>query len=718
MIKKEKVIIHKILLLLLFLIITNIAFSQDGGFISQFTGEVLAKNSEAEQYRNVKEDQAIKSGSFVSTGSDGRVEIYLPGNSIIRLKENTEVELVDVSRDYKEIFVIEGEIYSIVDGLSSNQSFIVYSDNITASVTGTQFIFNTDGKVYVIEGIVSVYNNEYENQIVDVLEGNQISVFSNQAAHPLNTSKISSSEMILIESEQELFENNNDDKDYFNDENGNDRPERNDYEEGDDLWDKFENYEPERYDDYIVNPKVEDADAEYIEASPYDKDAVPFDLSFDIGPVAYELSNGYHVSTQFTTVFGLHFGENIDLGFRVPAFFSAESPMFYVPGWANSPEWNFSGFGAIIYTIFSKVDHFEINDEESRFWFKIDMITDYTLSSGFNMEHYSNDLFYPQRREIGLILQASNQGFFGFNMMIGQLSNMSLYMFQPYIRPFFPFPFTISIDFIMDLDVLSNVRDHTDAWIFTSPYTLKYFFLSFNIETPLFEESEQSPFTSRLYVDLSMSSYQGVDPLAATYTFQRTGTALGNLFIFKDQPWGILAGLKGTIAYFIDYKLEYIHSQNGFETRFFDVFYEAQKANEDKISSVTQPVPGLGLNGMRLGLKFSWDWNTDYEDVSYVDFEYTTFFENTMINYWILGLYIEEGLVPRMNFKFQLYKKNIIHLFVDPFLNEDTMLNFEFGYRFSEAFKLNIFFRKSYLKDVDDTIIPSDTFGFETTIKF
>jgi hypothetical protein len=246
---------------------------------------------------------------------------------------------------------------------------------------------------------------------------------------------------------------------------------------------------------------------------------------------------------------------------------------------------------------------------------------------------------------------------------------------------------------------------------------LKLFFVSFDFLIPVvFDEDE--PFNLNIFAELAKSSYQGVNP--DTGVFQSTGEMFGNLFRF-DKPWGISTGIKGYLGFVFEYRAEYQHLHNGFVAKYFDRFYDYQRSDQEKYGQIINPPSGTILdsyNGMRTIARLNLDFIEELDDMSFFELDFTFYLENTNINFLKFTIFLEEGIIKNTTILIELYKKNIVHLLEDKFLDENTILDIDVTYKFSETFYLLVFFRRSYIRNVSGELIPSDNFGFETRLTF
>lgn len=125
----------------------------------------------------------VNQSDRIETGSRSHVDLLLPGKILVRIDQNTSVEMrsfaaaADSQSD--KLFLQRGLIFAKVTKLGPHSSFAIQTPTITAGVRGTEFMTTSDekgaGKVAVTEGKVAVKAESGAEQDVNPGEQAQIS---------------------------------------------------------------------------------------------------------------------------------------------------------------------------------------------------------------------------------------------------------------------------------------------------------------------------------------------------------------------------------------------------------------------------------------------------------------------------------------------------------------------------------------------------------------
>ncbi|NOU23887.1 MAG: TonB-dependent receptor [Methyloglobulus sp.] len=130
-------------------------------------GKVLVKTSGKGIPHEVKLNEKICQGDLLSTQPNSRVSLELPGNEILRLKEQTEITLAELNIKTASIIKIAKGFLNFI---SRKPKEIKIESGITnAMPLGTEFAFNVDeakASVWVYEGKVKVFN-QYGSVIIE-----------------------------------------------------------------------------------------------------------------------------------------------------------------------------------------------------------------------------------------------------------------------------------------------------------------------------------------------------------------------------------------------------------------------------------------------------------------------------------------------------------------------------------------------------------------------
>lgn len=137
------------------------------GTVTYVKGTAQKKGAKGEEWERAKENTQLISGDKVKTLEKTRAEIKLEAGKVIRLDENTTVDLVKLVEESQnkvetDIKLEQGNLWAKVGKLGENAELKVESPIAGASIRGTTFRVGVaiDGttQLNVYEGAVEVYN--------------------------------------------------------------------------------------------------------------------------------------------------------------------------------------------------------------------------------------------------------------------------------------------------------------------------------------------------------------------------------------------------------------------------------------------------------------------------------------------------------------------------------------------------------------------------------
>ena len=162
-----------------------------------FEGEVLIQKAGESLWLPVEKDMPLEQGDHIKTGSQGFAEILVDDGSQIRLEENSEITLSELSADTQtksitaSVYLWFGRMLSNISRFAHSRSrFEVQTPTVVAGVRGTDFAIEVvDTKqtdVGVFDGEVTVAGLDRQKRPMRESEvvlgkGYQSSVFRNRA---------------------------------------------------------------------------------------------------------------------------------------------------------------------------------------------------------------------------------------------------------------------------------------------------------------------------------------------------------------------------------------------------------------------------------------------------------------------------------------------------------------------------------------------------------
>lgn len=137
------------------------------GTITYVKGTAQKKGTTAEDWEKANENTRLSSGDKVKTLEKTRAEIRLEAGKVIRLDENTTVDLVKLVEESQnkvetDIKIEQGNLWAKVGKLGDNTELKVESPIAGASIRGTTFRvevgLDNSTQLNVYEGVVEIYN--------------------------------------------------------------------------------------------------------------------------------------------------------------------------------------------------------------------------------------------------------------------------------------------------------------------------------------------------------------------------------------------------------------------------------------------------------------------------------------------------------------------------------------------------------------------------------
>ena len=131
----------------------NIASTvQPSAVIKFVVGKVRIKRDN--DFISAKLKTKLFNSDVISTGKNSEVHILVKNLGVFKIKADSEIKLVDLSRNSK-IFLKKGKFLTALKKLSKKESFIVDTPTAVAGVRGTSFPVsaeNKETKIFKIKG--------------------------------------------------------------------------------------------------------------------------------------------------------------------------------------------------------------------------------------------------------------------------------------------------------------------------------------------------------------------------------------------------------------------------------------------------------------------------------------------------------------------------------------------------------------------------------------
>lgn len=175
------------------------------GRIYEFKGKVRISRKEGEGWTQAKIGTMVREGDVVITSEGSSVSITFDDTflNVTHIPENTRV--VFRSIEPTDMFLEDGTIYNMFDGLKHGANWKVTTPTAVAAVRGTWWLVNytsasgefisatiqlPDDGVSSSVDVIDILENGSEGSTVNVPEGNQINLAANQEPDPSLLQKI------------------------------------------------------------------------------------------------------------------------------------------------------------------------------------------------------------------------------------------------------------------------------------------------------------------------------------------------------------------------------------------------------------------------------------------------------------------------------------------------------------------------------------------------
>ena len=398
------------------------------------------------------------------------------------------------------------------------------------------------------------------------------------------------------------------------------------------------------------------------------KSKTDFGFGIEFGNVTINGVNYNQIRLQPDLNFG-KFGVGLDLNIE-----------FDAQGNIRAEEWN--SWQAIL----SKITYLRYGRKhEKPVYVKIGGIKDFTLGHGLIVYQYNNMLNYPSVKKMGLAFDM-DLGVFGWESMVGNILDFDILGFRGYVRPLFnsniPIIKTLEIGgtIAADLDPLNTVSSNT-------PYD--------------FTDNTNSKAVTVWGADVGMTVLNILPLSMLSYV---------DIIGISGKGTGEVLGLTGKIIKFIPYRLEVQILQKHFITRYFDSFYDANRAGlYQSLDAITNGYAGMlfssGLSLLDNKLSFLFTIKDSFGDTTLPELQF--------------DFIIDKALLKKVGFKFSWYRKNILN-FSDIFKFEDanSLMLTELQYMVSDNLALILQYRRTFEMDASGNVVPFTSTSISTKMMF
>ncbi|MEE8441949.1 MAG: FecR family protein [Spirochaetia bacterium] len=624
---------------------------------------------------------------IVETAAGSYAEIVLPNGHVLKLAENTEIQLESIVARAQagddRVSVARGRLRSVVAGLSgTGRSFSVQTPSAVGGVRGTDFVTQvfrnaagavTQEAIGVLEGVVAFAQSG----------GTEIAVGAGQFADALGAIFQAQAGDIaaqfygglaeISQQAQQVAQQIIDSLPPPEDTAAVDTP----AEEEPTVAE-----EPIAEDTAVEEPvTAQSVQPTVVATGPgQDGDDAPADdqpsgggpidafmatlteiLGLEIGTITLEGETYSKLVAQPTFDLG-----KLRAGLYLPVIYNGN--LFDMDDWyepKGNNEWSFGmdqdwraeplvALGDLVGDVALKIKFIEWGGQRDPFFLKVGSLNTLTLGHGLLMREYANDTDFPAVRRIGFNIGVDSGGF-GFEALVNDLAAPEIFGARVFVRPVPKFRLAVGISAVADIGPARDLPATSDLGtaIFAEERAADPIFLNaaLDLDLPIIEREAASLI---LYGDIG-----GLVPYLRTGIGSVLPGMQWNALWYdpgtggKLRNYGIASGIFGNVSLF-DYRVEFRNFRGIFEPAFYDANYDRIRGEKarDVLTYLQNPDDAaydnstLGVYGeagftiadlVRLEAGYLWPWTRDPATDAVV------MGDN---DYLLASLYIKEGLLP------------------------------------------------------------------------
>jgi hypothetical protein len=670
----------------------GILSAQDGmdeepAYVSFLSGNVdvdSTPENDISDFEPAELDKELPVGSIIRTGREALCEITLPDGSTLSLTAGTvfQIESSSYNRETgktrQRFNFIAGKFKARVKKFTTTDSeFSVVSGTTLAGVRGSILGGSTragaGADFLCFEGQLVIESLEDAFEPVVLNEGQMSFVPKEGAPTP------------VVEIPQETIE---------------------EWEEEFKPFEAEEQPVPQEKEEEISEPVEEEVQAAPQKEPEPQESMISKILTLNAWIGTVTIDNNVYAHWVFTPELTLgKFG----LGLYLPAIFAPEVGILGFNEWYNHDEWDYTNLQDAIHDTLLKFHYIRWGEKGDPLYIKLGSIDDFTLGQGFIVDRYSNMVYFPQRRTMGLQFDLDTDGF-GIETMIADFSRFQLIGGRIYVRPMGrALPLAIGVTAVRDKPIPDSADERNQPNIFV-----------FGADTEL-PVVRTDALGLTLYADIAKVGY-----LYQELPASLSGLATEGIIDFVDGL-GTGVGIMGNIAKVFNYRAEYRFIIGYYEPGFIDRLWEnrrlyygeelagllADRSYKDDITAGFLMRGGLLLfEKIELGLGLE-SYNTTRYSIA----------ESKNVNDTVkkadLYLGIKKGLIPRVYGSFSYDREDDLEsVFEYPF-DSNTMLEAVVVYELAPGVALSFNAKRTFrYNDVSGEYEPIDTLGVKTVFTF
>lgn len=414
-----------------------------------------------------------------------------------------------------------------------------------------------------------------------------------------------------------------------------------------------------------------------------EKTKLGFGMNFNLGLSSYEDSTGNQIAYQKFGFFPEFSYGKLGVGLDLTFEFDGDFKLRDLDNDGKADTW--STFPDYLY----KVYYVRYGQKGEPIFARVGAFDSYTLGHGLIMDSFTNTLFYPQVRQLGLNLDIDGKLFnfplIGMESVVDNVLDFDIIGLRVFARPLMGLTtpiineLKVGASLVTDLDTL-EINDPTDPDYdkYSSPKDNpdskdnKVTEVGLDAELPLLKKGNMSVIT---YMDLAKISGKGSGSLIGTNFTYAWFKAIAQLRFFGKQ----------------------------FAMSYFDPYYENDRAT--KYASLDQ------IESFYMGYLIGTDLNL-FNTVTFM-FYWSDGFNDPYGPRIQSSIATVENVIPKINAAFTFDKKDI-NSFRDLFSGEDVLMQLRFAYQVSSVASLVLIYQRTYSPSGE----PADETFIETQFSF
>ncbi|MDD5066573.1 MAG: FecR family protein [bacterium] len=658
--------------------------------------EVLMASLNEKSWRTAELNMILNSQDRIRTGKNSTLTLKSLSYEVIVYDKSTVI-LDDILENHITVKVMNGNLRVSSHTLDKKEELIVKTGNSQVIPAGSDFVVNYTTRdttsLYVFDGKVNIANLEMAQNMTQVDAYKMTSVVAGDPPLPVSDIPENILQQYNVAAKPQLIQPKIEEpKPREPVITPVPEPEKKAEEpkEPEKPKEELKKEEPPKEEPKKEEPKKEEPKPEE-KKEPWCKDP-RLKFSFNMDMQYMEFNNIGHFSLALMPEFSYC---RIGVGLYLPVYYDYRYN-FLKPrkSWYNYNEWDFMGFNDSIHDLWIKFLYIRYGQKGDPLYIRIGGLNSVTFGNGFIMYDYSNMVYFPKVRKLGLQLDYTYEKIMGVETMFNDLNRLNLYGGRFLIYPLF---------FQPDLALLNKLQLGTTMVYDRLDSENKVINWGLDLGLPLVESDL---FNLRYGID--WATFSVYSPLSLeTQNWE------------GSDNWGFATGFRGNLS-FLKYRAEYRYLLDGYIPEYFDSFYEIQRSQKflGLLAMYQDPSPG-SLNGYLVmtgvGIGGAGEIGAVFQE--YYDEH------NRASNKAKVYLTLSKGIIPMFYGTASYNKINVVGMtgprsLFGRLYDQNTMLVFDGAIRIMPFFFLKIYYQRTFQYDSSGKLQSYETYSTGFSIGF